>query len=102
MPPRRRLPAPPDLNATLELVAARIGDRIGEEIARALGRAAPAEPAPPERKRCETEGCDKPAAAKGLCKSHYNLMLYHRRKAEEAPAGRRAKRPAGRRPRSAR
>lgn len=102
MPQRRRPSVPPDLNAVLELVAARIGNRIGEGIARALGRGAAEEPALPERKRCETEGCAKPAAAKGLCKSHYNLMLYHRRKAEAVSAARRTKRPAGRRPRPGR
>lgn len=97
MPQRRPTSTVPDLNALLERVAIRIGDQIGEGLARALGREAAVELPPRERKRCETEGCTKPAAAKGLCKSHYNLMLYHRRKAEAATAARRAKLPAGRR-----
>lgn len=84
-----------DLSATLEALAARIGDRIGESIARALSAQAPA-PGPEPRRHCAREGCEKPVAAKGLCKSHYNLMLYHRRKARPArgsrpPAAKRAR-----------
>ncbi len=83
---------PPDLNATLELVAGRIGDRIGERLARAIGRAAgPGAdgPAPGSRRSCSRDGCEKPAVAKGLCKSHYNLMAYHRRRgqATRPPSG---------------
>jgi hypothetical protein len=99
MPARRRPPDPPDLNATLELLAVRIGDRIGESLSRALGRVAataPADGPAVERQRCAREGCERPAAAKGLCKSHYNLMLYHRRKTEAA--GRQTKRSTGRSP----
>lgn len=99
MPQRRRPAAPPDLNATLELLAVRIGDRIGESIVRAIGRVAGVEaPRATERKRCAHEGCGRPAAAKGLCKSHYNLMLYHRRRAETPAGARQTRRSTGRRP----
>lgn len=93
----RRAARPADLTRTLERLALLLGDRIGAGIARAL--AAP--PAPPPhvqegataKKRCTHAGCTRDAAAKGLCKSHYNLMLYHRRKAERGPGGERGKRP---------
>lgn len=81
---RHREPA--DLTETFERLATRIGDDIGRELVRALGD-------PPSRRRsakvkaiCSTEGCERFVAAKGLCKSHYNLMLYHRRKRLAAPA----------------
>ena len=89
----RRAAGPVDLTRTLERLAILLGDRIGAGIARALaaqppGRATGRPPraghSTPRRKRCTHEGCARDAAAKGLCKSHYNLMLYHRRKAERA------------------
>ncbi len=89
---RRRAQRPVDLTHTLERLALLLGDRIGTGIARALlvpggaPIAAAARPraakAPSVRRGCTREGCSRAAAAKGLCKSHYNLMLYHRRKAE--------------------
>ncbi|WP_373048283.1 hypothetical protein [Vulgatibacter sp.] len=88
---RRHAAGTVDLTATLERLAVRLGDEIGAGIARALGSAPAAQEATQRRKkRCAHEGCDRDAAAKGLCKSHYNLMLYHRRKKERsAGAGRR-------------
>ena len=84
---RRGATRPVDLTQTLELLAVRLGDRIGAGIARALAGAPGARPAPARRKkRCSHEGCARDAAAKGLCKSHYNLMLYHRRKRERGVA----------------
>lgn len=91
---RRRADRPADLTRTLERLALLLGDRIGAGIARALAKpgetraseapvAAPAVRAP-RKKPCAHPGCARDAAAKGLCKSHYNLMLYHRRKAERA------------------
>ena len=73
----------------IENLARRIGDQIGQSLARALaeGNPAPARPGPArpgKRATCSREGCGRPAAARGLCKSHYNLMLYHRRKAAAA------------------
>jgi hypothetical protein len=78
---RRRSAGHADLTGTLEEFAGRLGDRIGAGIARALA-AAPVDPRPPRRqkKRCTQAGCERDAAARGLCKSHYNLALYHRRK----------------------
>jgi hypothetical protein len=96
MAQRRKSPPSPDLNETFERLALQIGDRIGESLARALDR--PAEVAglaPASKPHCEREGCDRPVVAKGLCKSHYNLMLYHRRKAEAAAVGRPTKRRRG-------
>lgn len=102
MAQRRKTPSPPDLNGTFELLALQIGDRIGERLARALDRPAgdsdPSDSAPAmAKRRCEREGCERPVAAKGLCKSHYNLVLYHRRKAQTASAGKPAKGKSGRR-----
>jgi hypothetical protein len=96
----RRAPRPVDLTGTLERLALLLGDRIGAGIARALvspsgGGAAGGHTArpPAPRKRCSREGCARDAAAKGLCKSHYNLMLYHRRKAEQGRRGTRRRTP---------
>lgn len=70
-----------DLTETIERLAVRIGDDIGREFARALGEPpTKRRAAPREKARCASEGCERDAVAKGLCKSHYNLMLYHRRK----------------------
>jgi hypothetical protein len=82
---RRRTRSEPDLTAAIEEFAARIGDQIGSGIARALGDEARTRTAARET-TCAKEGCTRPVAARGLCKSHYNLMLYHRRKAETAKA----------------
>ncbi len=84
---------PADLNAAFELLAASIGDDIGKKLAQAIGgdpspRRLPRSPRP--KAICASEGCGRFVAAKGLCKSHYNLMLYHRRK---DAAGRSKKRP---------
>jgi len=86
--PRRQEPAAADLTETLERLAVKIGDDVGRRIARALG-----EPVTGERKEariCATEGCERAVVAKGLCKSHYNLMLYHRRKQSTGAAHGRA------------
>lgn len=102
--PRRgsRRETAPDLTAALEDFAARIGDQIGAGIARALKeQEPPRRRAAPAAASCAREGCGRPVAAKGLCKSHYNLMLYHRRKSESA-RGRGKKAPARRRRRSSR
>jgi len=94
--PRSR-PATTDLTSTIEEFASRIGDRIGAGIARALEQRAPARrSAGPTT--CAREGCKRAVAAKGLCKSHYNLMLYHRRKAEAAASTRRKPKRKGGRP----
>jgi len=89
---RRGGSQPVDLTRTLELLAVHLGDRIGAGIARALVSASGRQQPPARRKkRCAREGCTRDAAARGLCKSHYNLMLYHRRKSERgaSPARRR-------------
>ncbi|HEY0840936.1 MAG TPA: hypothetical protein VGD74_12170 [Vulgatibacter sp.] len=98
--PRRRAtdPKPADLTETFERLATRIGDDIGRELVRALGPP-PARRRPPKAKAiCSTEGCERFVAAKGLCKSHYNLMLYHRRKrlAPSPPGAAAAKKRGGR------
>ena len=101
MPRRRPTPtAAVDLSSTLEALATRIGDTIGRSIAEALSQAPLPAPAPRTAagpRRCAEAGCGRPAAAKGLCKSHYNLMLYHRRKSAAAK-GAKSKTPAAKRP----
>ena len=84
---RRGRAGPASLAERIEAIALHIGDRIGARIARAIAGegAAPAR----ARKRCHHEGCTRDAAARGLCKSHYNLMLYHRREAERGVPTRR-------------
>lgn len=87
---RRKEPGAADLTETLERLAVKIGDDVGRKIARALG-----EPVAGERKEariCATEGCERAVVAKGLCKSHYNLMLYHRRKQSAGAVTRRTRR----------
>lgn len=90
---RRRVAETIPLHELLEALAARIGEEVGRTIAAEL--AAPPtesgaeEPAAP--RVCSKPGCGKKLAAKGLCKGHYNLMLYHRRK-----DGSKAAPPAGR------
>ncbi|HWV38821.1 MAG TPA: hypothetical protein VN033_10140 [Vulgatibacter sp.] len=73
---RRQESGAADLTETLERLAVKIGDDVGRKIARALVQPAPRGVA----RICATEGCERAVVAKGLCKSHYNLMLYHRRK----------------------
>lgn len=89
---------PVDLNPAFEALVARIGTRIGRKLALTL-----MERSQPQGRRgvkaiCANPDCERAVVAKGLCKSHYNLMLYHRRKAEAATGkagGRRRNRRSG-------
>lgn len=81
-----------ELAPTFERLGEKIGDRIGRKLARALV-GLPSEPSPSSRrvKRvCSREGCERFAVAKALCKNHYNLMLYHRRKASAGGGAKRS------------
>jgi|GEM_PF-4035550 len=90
MGPDREDTGPTDLATTLERLATRIGDDIGRRIVHALSAPAALGAEAKARPSCASDGCERFAVAKGLCKSHYNLMLYHRRKQSgRAPARRR-------------
>lgn len=84
---RRRAAEAIPLHELLEALAARIGEEVGRTIAAELAQ--PPTPSAPPRaapRACSKPGCGKKIAAKGLCKGHYNLMLYHRRKTAPAAA----------------
>lgn len=72
------------LEQTFERLAERLGERLGAMLGESLARALEAESRNAIR-RCSRPGCLRQAAARGLCKSHYNLQLYHRRKARGVP-----------------
>jgi len=75
---------PVDLNPAFEALVARIGTRIGRKLALALTEGMQPSGRGGVKALCANPSCERAVVAKGLCKSHYNLMLYHRRKAEAA------------------
>jgi len=81
---RKRTTDTVPLHELLESLAARIGEEVGRKLAEELARPPERAASTPERVGCSKPGCGKKVAAKGLCKGHYNLMLYHRRKAAGA------------------
>ncbi len=90
---RKRVAEVVPLHELLESLAARIGEEVGRTIAAELARPPSRPPAAPAAKVCSKPGCGKKLAAKGLCKGHYNLMLYHRRRAAEAAGAAPSRRP---------
>lgn len=74
--------APVDLTPTLHALAQRIGEWVGEGIARSL-LDLPVGPASAIPNRCLRAGCEREIKAKGLCRNHYNLRRYHERKREQ-------------------